>query len=492
MPPSSSPKPTRPVPPAPSGADPNAEATDSRVSWSPLVACCLGTFLLLLYTSIVTVALPSVGTGLHAGFASQQWIINAYTLALAGLLLGAGAISDALDSRRVYLAGLVGFTLATLACGLAPSPAWLIGARACQGAAGAAMFASILPLIGLTYTHSRQQATAFAVWGAVAGAASATGTVSGGVLSEYAGWRWMFLGALPLCLGTLVLTARSLPPTVPAPSPASPRTGRPVDWPGIALISVAVTAWTYAVVAGGESGWSAPDSILAWLVTAGAAGAFVLVERASRRPVLPLDLFATPPFVGVLLAAFGYYFATFGALPAIATWMQSRLGVGSSVASLVLVVQLVVFVAVSALIGERLHGLRPSWTLGGGTVLVGVGALTGTATMLLTSEAEWPALLPFLVLSGVGAGVASPVLPAVAIAAVPVHYAGTASAAANAARQLGLALGVAVCGTITHSATTGGVSVALAAGGALAIAAGTMAARLLRRPGQRARTRRNQ
>ncbi|MGI5232334.1 MFS transporter [Actinoallomurus sp. CA-142502] len=439
--------------------------------WLPLVACCLGTFLLLLFTTIVTVALPRIGAELHAGFGAQQWIIDVYTLALAGLLLGAGSLSDVLGGRRVHTVGLAVFGVATLACGLADTPLMLIVARAVQGVAGAAMFATILPLIALTYT-GRARGTAFAVWGAVAGAASAVGTVGGGVLTEHLGWRSTFLAALPLCALALVLAVTSLPDM-----PATP--GR-IDWPGVVTISVAVTSLAYTVITG--SGWSAPGTLLGLAVAVAAGTGFVLAERAGAHPILPPALFGTRAFAGVLLAAFAYYFAAFGALPDISTWLQSELRTSSSATSLVLTVQLVVFMGVSGLVSSRLHGLPQSWTLGGGTVAVGLGCLTGLA---LDAGSGWPALLPFLVLTGAGAGVVSPVLPAVATTAVPPSHAGTAGAAANSARQLGLALGVATCGTVFHSrpptpgGAAAGVTGALAVCGILAVTCGALAAGLL-------------
>ncbi|WP_051576165.1 MFS transporter [Streptomyces sp. Tu 6176] len=209
-------------------------------------------------------------------------------------------------------------------------------------------------------------------------------------------------------------------------------------------------------------------------------GGFVLAERRCPRPILPPALVTAPRFVAVLLAAFGYYFAAFGALPALATWMQTGLGLASPAVSLVLVAQLVVFVAVSGLVSRHLHALHPAWTLGVGTILVGVGALTATA---VAGRPDWPVLLPFLVLSGAGAGVVSPVLPAVAIATAPPHHAGAAGGAANAVRQLGLTLGVAVCGTLTRTSTAPRMSLACAACALVAVTTGALAVRLLRRTG---------
>lgn len=423
---------------------------------------------------MVTVALPGIGTDLGAGFAAQQWVVDGYTVALAGLLLGAGALGDAAGSRRVHLAGLAGFTAATLACALAGSPGWLVAARIAQGVAGAAMFATILPLIAQTYDEPRRRATAFGIWGAVAGGASVVGTVGGGLLTAYAGWRWLFGASLPLCVLALVLAHRSLPRPVRTPAPPPP-----VDVPGLALVTVAVTASATAVVGGG-SWWAA---IVAALALAG----FVHTARRRPHPVLPLGLLTSPRFAAVLLTAFGYYFAAFGALPALATWLQTDRHLGPLTTSLALVGQLLVFIAASGLLSRHLHGLAPAWTLGGGTVLVGLGALAGTA-LALGATWTWLALVPFLVLTGLGAGLVSPALPAHAIAGAPASQAGVASSAANAVRQLGLALGVAACGTIAGAGggtvTRTGLAAALAACALTGLGTGALAAVLLLRGGR--------
>lgn len=447
------------------------------VSWWPLAAGCLGTFLLLLYTSIVTVALPRIGTDLDAGFAAQQWVVDVYTVALAGLLMGAGAIGDAYGTRRVYLIGLVGFSGATLVCGIAPTVGWLIAARAAQGVTGAAMFATIPPLIGLVYVQPRQKAVAFAVWGAVAGAAAAVGTVSGGLLAQYAGWRWLFLGAFPICVFGLVLAARVMPRRSESGRKSHQRAVH-IDWCGIALITTSVTSLAYGVIAAGESSWQSAGAIYGVLLAVAAAIGFVSVERTITHPMLPVGLLTSPQFAGVLVAAFAYYFATFGALPGIATWMQTRLGLGALAVSLVLVAQLIVFISVSGLLSHRLQHLHPSWTLGAATIVVGLGALTGVAVAAIP---DWPIILPFLILSGLGAGIVSPVLPSVALAAAPNRYAGAASSAANAARQLGLSLGVATCGTLSRNSESSGIALALAVCGALAVIAGVAVAVLLHR-----------
>ena len=421
-------------------------ATEAPSRWLPLVASCLGTFLLLVYTTIVTVAVGPIGAELGAGFGARQWIVDVFTVALAGLLLGMGSLSDNLGRKRVYLAGLTAFSLATLACGLAGSVAQLIAARAVQGVAGAAMFATILPLVGLSY-HGRDRARAFAVWGTTAGVAGAVGTLAGGVVAQLVGWRWIFLGSLPLCLAALVLAARSLAETDRAP-------GR-VDVPGIASFTIAASSATFTVINGGDRGFTAVSTLLGAALAVLAALAFVLVERSSVYPMLPLGLFGTRAFVGVLVVAFGYYFATYGAGPVLSAWLQGDTGLSPLATSLVLTGQVVVFFLVSALLSGRLHALPPGRVLGGATLLVGFGCLTALAVY---PEPSWLALAPALLVTGAGAGMVSPVFAAVAIAAVPPAFGGTAAAAANSSRQLGLALGIAICGALYTRRASGGAA----------------------------------
>ncbi|WP_275292981.1 MFS transporter [Amycolatopsis sp. La24] len=452
-----------------------SRAEPEAPSWVPLIAACVGTFLLLIYTSIVTVALPAIGAELGAGYGQLQWIVDVFTVALAGLLLGFGSLSDLLGRKRVYLAGLVLFSVATLACGLSGTPGELIAARVVQGVAGAAMFATILPLVGLTY-EGRDRARAFAVWGTVAGVASAVGTFSGGVLAQVLGWRWVFFVSLPICAVAIVMAATSLK--------EGPRArGRTVDYPGIATFSLAATGLTYSVITGGDRGWSSAGAVIGYLVTAVAVAAFVVAERHSGTPMVPPGLFATRRFLGVLLVAFSYYFAGFGALPVISLWLQNTTGLTSAATSAVLALQVVVFVVVSALISGRLQTTSPDRVLGGATVLLGLGCLTAVAVLL---SPTWLALLPALSLTGIGAGIVSPVFPAVAIASVPAEYGGTAGAAANSSRQLGLALGIAVSGAVyaTHgegsAGATHGVLLVLSLCGAIAVTSGLVGGWLLR------------
>ncbi|MFV8175338.1 MFS transporter [Mycolicibacterium peregrinum] len=449
-------------------------AGDRDIDWRPLVTCALATFLLLAFTTVVTVSAESIAGRLGAGFAVAQWIIDAYTLALAALVVAKGTLGDRLGHRRLFLSGLILFGVASAACATATSGGLLVAARAVQGVGGAAIFGTVVPLLTQHY-HARARGIAFAVWGAVAGIGSTVGTIAGGAATQFITWRWLFLAALPICAAAVATGRRSLS--------RDHRATVRLDVPGLALITTMMTGATYAVINAGESGWASPGTIGAAAVSLAASGMFVRVQRRATNPLLSPDLFATRGFLAVLIAGFAYYFAAFAALPVLSRWLQSSAGMSPLRAALVLTVQLAAFVLVSLAFSARLHHAPRSWVLGGGTVLIGLACLTGAALLLRPS---WTSLIAMLIVTGIGAAIVSPVLPAVAATSVPPARAGVAAAAANAARQLGLTIGIALCGTISQSAqagsgpTTGVVVTALITSGAVGLCGGALSALLLR------------
>ncbi|MFB7913782.1 MFS transporter [Streptomyces sp. NPDC056061] len=449
----------------------------------PLVVSCLATFLLLAYATIVTVAIPAVADGLHTDFAALQWVVDLYTLALAALLVVAGAVGDVLGRRRVFVAGFVLFTLSSLACGLAPDVGALIAFRGAQGVGGAAMFATTLPLIRASYS-GREQHRAFAVWGAVAGLAAAVGNVSGGLLAEALGWRSIFLLAVPPGVLGVVLAVRFLPRD-------PERDGRRVDLVGAALLATGLTALVVAALLFGEHG-AGPEPLTAVLVACAGGVAFVVCERRVPDPLVDLALFRHPRFLAVVAVAFGYYFAAFGPLTVLSSWFQDAAGLDAVGTALLLSVQPAVFFVVSALRGAALQR-APLWLpLAVGTALCAVGCLS----FLLLGLSYGPvALVPSLVLTGVGAGMVSPVLPSAAMRDADPARAGVASAVANTARQVGLALGVAVCGGLFvglsepgRAAYTRALGEVGAVAGAVALATAALAVLLLKRQRERAGT----
>ncbi|MEU6231903.1 MFS transporter [Kitasatospora sp. NPDC047058] len=407
--------------------------------WWPLVAVSLGVFMLLTDVSIVIVALPDIGTGLGMDFTGLQWVLDGYALALAALMLGLGALADRHGRRRVYTAGLAVFALASLACGLAPNGPVLVAARVVQAAGGAAMFATAMALLNLAY-QGRDRAVAFGVWGAVSGAAAATGPVAGGLLTEYLGWRSVFLVNLPVSVAAVALALRTLPESR---DPAARRT----DLPGAAAFTVATGALVLVLVRGGADGWTSTP-VLALAALAGAAlVAFLLVEARSPHPLLDLALFRRPSFTGVLVCGLVYSAAAFSYLPYTSLWLQAVLGQGPLAAGLTLLPMSAVAFVVSAAAGRRLATLPAALPLAGGLAVIGAGGLLQAT---LDGSSGWPALLPGLALTGLGVGVVSPILASTAMASVPRERGGMAGGALNTFRQLGQALGIAVFGLVLH------------------------------------------
>ncbi|MFF0140972.1 MFS transporter [Streptomyces sp. NPDC005227] len=440
--------------------------------WGPLTAVCLGTFMLLLDVTIAIVALPDMARGLHASLSDLQWVIDGYALALAALLLGVGAAADILGRRRVHVAGVVLFAVASLWCGLAAGPQMLVTARVVQGVGAAATLATTLPLLGSVY-RGRDRSTALGVWGAVSGSAAAVGPVLGGLLTEGPGWRWIFFVNLPVSVAAVWLTLKVVPES------KGPR-GMRIDWAGTAAFACFAGATTFAVVRAGSDGWASAVTAGSFAVAAVSLLAFVLVERRVAQPLLDLALLRKPAFVGVMLGALAFNGAAFGVIPYLSIWMQTVLGLSPVHGGLTLLPMTGASVVVAILAGKLLHG-APAWlTIGGGLLLIGSGVL---CQAVLDAGTGWTVLVPGLVLVGIGIGLVAPALAGAALASVPQERAGMASGAVNTVRQLGYALGVAAFGTVLISRMRDTLSHAAAhtlAGGGAGALRGTVSEHTLR------------
>ncbi|MER6958542.1 MFS transporter [Streptomyces sp. NPDC000618] len=431
-------------------------------TWGPLTAVCLGTFMLLLDVTIVLVALPDMARAMDASLSDLQWVVDGYALALAALLLGAGAAADILGRRRVHVAGVVLFAAASLLCGLASGPETLVAARAVQGVGAAAMFATTLPLLGSVY-QGRQRSVALGVWGAVSGAAAAVGPVLGGLLTEGPGWRWIFFVNLPVSLVAVWLTLKAVPESRGA-------RGMRVDWAGTATFAAFAGGTTYAVVRAGEEGWTASATLASFGLAALALVCFVLVERRAAHPLLDLSLLRRPAFVGVMVGALAFNGVAFGVTPYLSIWMQTLLGMSPVRGGLTLLPMTVAAMVTAILVGKLLHGAPARLTIGGGLFLIGSGCF---CQAVLDAGSDWTALVPGFVLVGIGTGFVAPTVAGAALAAVEPARAGMAGGAVNTVRQLGFALGVAVFGTVATSRMTDTLphdaSHTLAGGGAAAL-----------------------
>ncbi|SOD70925.1 EmrB/QacA subfamily drug resistance transporter [Jatrophihabitans sp. GAS493] len=408
--------------------------------WLPLVAICLGTFMLLIDVTIVNVALPDMAVDLSTSFSSLQWVIDIYALVLAALLLGAGSISDIIGRRLVYIAGLLLFALASLASGLAPNATFLIVARGVQGVGAAAMFATTVALINASYT-GKDRGVAYGVWGAVSGAAAATGPIVGGLLTDTLSWRWIFFVNLPVSVAAIALSLMVLDGS------RGEHRAR-IDLPGMFAFTASASLITYGFIRAGSDGWLTGTTL--GLIGGGvlALVLFIIVELRTPQPLLDLGLFSDRRFVGVMIAALFLSLTAFSYLAYSSIWLQSVIGLSPIQAGLVFLPLSLAAFTVSASIGRVLHSANPRWLIGFGLLLIGFG---GLAQAFLKADSSWPSLLFGLLLVGIGVGLVNPTMASAVMSAVPMQRGGMAAGAMNTARQLGFAFGIALLGTIFQS-----------------------------------------
>ncbi|WP_433218785.1 MFS transporter [Dactylosporangium sp. CS-047395] len=454
--------------------------------WSALTAVSIGTFMLLVDVTIVTVALPAISRDFGTSLGGLQWVLDGYALALAAVLLASGALADGHGRKKVYLAGTVVFAAASLVCAVAPNAGLLIAARFLQGLGGAAMLATTVAILSVAYT-GRDRGVAFGIWGAVNGAAAAAGPIAGGLLTEHFGWRWIFLVNLPVSLLALWFTIRGVteshgraPEAVRGVTESHGRASEnhKLDLAGTVTFTLSAAAVTFALIRGGDAGWAAPSTLAAFAVSAAALVAFIVVERRTDHPMLDLHLFAKPSFSALMVAAVLAQASAFAYLPFTTVWLQQFLGKGPVDAGLVgaLPMSAASFVG-GALAGRFLQRVAPRWTIGIGLLLIGAGALMQAR---LTPASTGTALIPGLIVVGLGVAAVLPTMASAALAAVPHERSGMAGGAVNTFRQLGFALGVAVFGSVFahrlegRHAPTDAVNHVVAIAGFVALAAAVL------------------
>jgi EmrB/QacA subfamily drug resistance transporter len=405
--------------------------------WWTLLIVCVATFMLLLDITVVNVALPDIQTELKASFSELQWVVDAYSLMLAALLLTAGSLADLMGRRLVFAVGLGIFTVASLLCGLAPSATALDLFRGLQGVGGAVMFATSLALLAQEF-HGRERGTAFGVWGATIGGAVAVGPLVGGALTDGLGWEWIFFVNIPIGVAAIALTLQRLPESRDPDASG-------VDWAGVVTFSGALFLLVFALIKGNDSGWGSAE-ILAELIGAGVLlAAFIAVERSQARPMLDLSLFRKPTFAGASIVAFALSGSMFAMFLYLTIYIQNVLGFSPLDAGLrFLPITLVSFFV--APVAGRLSARLPIRGLFGlGLTLVGVGLLLMGG---LSAGSEWTALLAGFICAGAGIGMINPPLASTAVGVVPPQRSGMASGINNTFRQVGIATGIAALGAL--------------------------------------------
>jgi EmrB/QacA subfamily drug resistance transporter len=429
--------------------------SDTTRKWWTLGAVCVATFMLLLDITVVNTALPAIQKDLGGSFTDLQWVIDAYALSLAALVLTAGSLADRLGRRRVFAIGLGIFSLASLLCALSPDPTFLNVSRGLQGIGGAIMFAVSLALVAQEFPSGPERGMAMGIYGATIGIAVAIGPLVGGVLTDGLGWESVFLLNVPIGLAAIAVTYWKLRES------RDPNATR-IDWGGLVTFSVALFLLVLALVRGNDEGWGSALIVGLFAAAALLLAAFVAIERRVAEPMLPLGFFRRRAFTGVQLAAFAVSGSLFALFLYLTLYLQSFLGYSPIEAGVrYLPITLASFI-VAPLSGMALAKVQARYLMSGGLALTGVGLLLMGS---LSMDSEWTALLVGFIASGIGVGLLNPVIADVALSVVPKEQSGMAAGINDTFRQVGIAVGIATWGAIFLGA--GASKAQEVAGGAL-------------------------
>ncbi|MGA8112406.1 MAG: MFS transporter, partial [Actinocatenispora sp.] len=399
---------------------------------------CVAVFMLLLDVTIVAVALSDIQSDFDADLGSLQWVVDAYTLPLAGLLLTAATLGDRVGRRRLFLVGMTIFTLGSLACALAWSPIVLDLTRALQGIGAALLFGVGLPLIAAAFPAAKARAAAIGIFGATLGGATAVGPLVGGALVDGPGWRWIFLinvpiGALALIAGWFRLSESRL------------ATARSADWPGTALLTGGLLTLLLALIRGNPDGWYSARIVALFAASAVLLIGFVVRERFAAQPMLDLGLFRRASFVGVSLGAWAISASLVAVTSYLGLYLVNTLGYSPFQAGLRFLPLTVASFAAAPPVARLVDRVPPRFIVGGSLALAAVGMWMAAH---LDGDSKWTALLGGFIVAGLGLGTASASMSQAALSVVDTDRAGMATGTVNTMRQVGVATGVAVLGAL--------------------------------------------
>jgi EmrB/QacA subfamily drug resistance transporter len=407
-------------------------------SGGTLAVVCLATAMLMLDIAVVNTALPEIAADLNSGLAGIEWVVDAYTLALAAVVLTAGSIADRIGRRLIFAAGMALFTATSLACALATNIAVLDAARALQGIGAAMMFASSLAILVDAFPTAAGRAKAFAVYGATIGASFAVGPLVGGGLTSAVSWRAVFYVNVPLGLAALAASYAWLRESRD-PSP------RAIDRIGQATLVGGLFLLVLALLRGNEDGWGSARIVAELVGAAVLLALFVVTESRVEQPMLPLGLFRRPDFSAAQIAAFAISASFFALFLYTTLYLQEVLHLSPIEAGLVYLPGTILMFVVSGATGQLPSRIRPELM-----VVVGLGLVAGGLALMTLADAHtsWTALLPGELVVCFGTGLFNPALAAVAMGAVSHRQSGLGAGVNDAARQGGIAVGVAAFGVL--------------------------------------------
>lgn len=412
--------------------------TETPGAWASLVVVAGGLFLAVMSTTVVSVALPTIGADLHATASDLEWVVDAYVIVYSSLLVAGGVIGDRRGRKGLFLIGVVAFGVGSLITGLAPDVAVLLAGRALQGLGPALLVPGSLTIIRATFTDDHRRAVAIGLWSTASGVALAIGPALGGALVDAGGWRWVFLFNVPLTVVLLVLAGCFIPRL-----PRTPVHTR-FDWAGAALTTAGVASLAYATIAGPDDGWTSPSVIAPLAIGVAALAALVTWERRAVGPLIDVTLFARPVFAVANLAALVVFFAFVGAIVYFSAYFQQAQHHDAITAGLDVSAIGVAFAVAASHSGRLVARFGPRLPMLAGLVVAGTATLGLLRLDLHTPiGAIW---WDFAILGG-GIGISLTPMTAVAMSTVSAAHAGMVSALHNALRQVGQVFGVAALGT---------------------------------------------
>ena len=418
-------------------------ASDPR-RWIALVVIAVAQLMIVLDASIVNIALPSAQKSLDISDANRQWVVTAYALAFGGLLLLGGRVADFIGRKRAFVIGLIGFGIASAIGGIAQNQGELFAARALQGGFAALMAPAALSLITVTFIEPRERARAFAVYGGISGGGAALGLILGGVLTEYASWRWTLLVNTPIAIATAITAL-----VVVRESRAE---GKPhYDIPGVITSTLGLVALVYGFTKANEDGWSAGSTITLLVASVVLLVAFVIIENRTAEPLLPPRVFTERNRAGAFLVSLLIGLALFGMFLFLVYYMQGTLGYSAVKSGLAFLPFSAGIVVAAGMASNLLPRIGPRPLMVGGTAMAAVGMLLFTQIKVDSSYVQW--VLPAEIVMSLGMGFAFVALSSTALIGVADRDAGVASALVNTTQQVGGSLGTALLNTLAATAT---------------------------------------
>jgi EmrB/QacA subfamily drug resistance transporter len=421
-------------------------ARSSNIGFSQrgtLAVVCLATAMLMLDIAVVNTALSHIASDLHSSLTGLQWIVDAYTLALATVVLTAGSVADRVGRRRIFAWGMGVFTATSLWCAVSTSIGELDAARAVQGIGAAMMFASSLAVLADAFPAAAERAKAFAAYGATIGASFAVGPLVGGALTSYVSWRAVFFINVPLGILAIAVTYAWV-------RESKESHARRLDLAGQTTLTGGLFLLVFALLRGNDDGWSSTTIVLSLVGAAVFLAAFVYAEARSREPMLPLELFRRPAFTGAQVAAFAVSASFFAIFLYTTLYLQEILHLSPIEAGLVYLPGTVLIFLVSGISAQLVNKVPPSVLVVTGLMLVAAGL---GLILLADANSSWTALMPGILLCCLGTGLFNPAVVAIALGSVSEEQSGLAAGTNDAFRQGGIAVGVAVFGAVVPAAS---------------------------------------